>query len=456
MNKSTLMSVLIIAILVVVVSEFAKKDVTVPPTPDLEEWPSIDLPTEPGLFVIGNDLGMLRPCGCAKPVLGGISRRGAFFSTVDPQVMLKSHIVSVGNLIKEGGRQQELKLEAFLDSMSQMTLGAFCPGDLDLLVGAAFWQELLESRSATDFPIVSANLYYNKKRLFSSHALLKIGDEQIIVTGFVSPSSNALSEPQLEVQAKPDVSEIIAALAAGDSGKSRHLFVAGTGSLSELESMIEILGLKSAAKSVLIALAGVSDLPVMDVKKDKLLGMESGQKGRDVGYTTWPKGSSLEHYTLTGRFGQDAEQDQVLEFYRGNVKFEQLLVEVPRFDEAEGEYAGSESCGDCHPGAHSVWSKTRHAHAFDSLVRTNDQWDPECVQCHVVDFDRLGGFDPVAIEPINVQCEACHGPSMDHVSQQTPTPRGKLGETFCFKCHDLANSPKFDFKTYWPKIAHTK
>ncbi len=418
--------------------------------------PSVSVPHEAGFFIIGNDLGMLRPCGCSKPVLGGIARRGAFFKSVEADVWQESQLICVGNLIKEGGRQQELKVEAFLDSLRVMEAAVFCPGDKDLLVGGSFWQEIVAARKGEGFPIVSANLTYEEKLLFSSHTVLRRGKEEVVVTGFVSPTDNSISEPRLVATAQPDVTDLLKALRSESGNPARHLLVAATGSLSEIEKLIEELGLKDAAKSTLVVLAGVSDIPVVDVRGKGFLGVESGQKGRYVGFTTWPRGDVLDHYTLDDSYGEDKEQAQILDFYRGNVKFEELLVQVPRFDDAEGNYAGSESCAACHAEAHTTWNKSKHATAFAALKKTGDEWDPECVRCHVVDFDRFGGFDPVSIDPVNIQCEACHGPSLDHVDQLVPTPRGVLGESFCFKCHDLANSPHFTFEAYWPQIAHTK
>jgi hypothetical protein len=32
--------------------------------------------------------------------------------------------------------------------------------------------------------------------------------------------------------------------------------------------------------------------------------------------------------------------------------------------------------------------------------------------------------------------------------------RRKVRKEFCQRCHTTENSPRFDFATYWPKIAH--
>ena len=73
-------------------------------------------------------------------------------------------------------------------------------------------------------------------------------------------------------------------------------------------------------------------------------------------------------------------------------------------------------------------------------------------------------------------CENCHGPAAAHtavergdvrasaaeqerlraelvLSIDTPAGREKVINN-CLECHDLDNSPKFDFDEYWPAVEH--
>ncbi len=118
-------------------------------------------------------------------------------------------------------------------------------------------------------------------------------------------------------------------------------------------------------------------------------------------------------------------------------------------------YVGAATCASCHSEQYSIWEKSGHAHAMATLEKKNQQFDNECVRCHVVGFEK-GGFQTLLTTPqlANVQCEACHGPGRAHASAPAKgygfmaTPDG------CVMCHTVPNSPDFNFETYWPRIKH--
>lgn len=121
----------------------------------------------------------------------------------------------------------------------------------------------------------------------------------------------------------------------------------------------------------------------------------------------------------------------------------------------DSQYVGASTCLNCHAKEYAIWEKSGHAHAMATLERKNQQFDTECVGCHVVGFNK-GGFQTLLTTPqlANVQCESCHGPGREHAAAPAkgygfmPTPVG------CTQCHTVPNSPDFNFETYWPKIKH--
>jgi hypothetical protein len=125
-----------------------------------------------------------------------------------------------------------------------------------------------------------------------------------------------------------------------------------------------------------------------------------------------------------------------------------------------------------------VWKKSGHARAYETLVKLDPPrtFDPECVSCHVV------GWHPTKFFPydagywsqdktphlINVGCEDCHGPGEKHAAVELNGSEGlrtKLRKAMiatkaeakkqqCTSCHDLDNSPDFNFDLYWPFVEH--
>lgn len=121
----------------------------------------------------------------------------------------------------------------------------------------------------------------------------------------------------------------------------------------------------------------------------------------------------------------------------------------------DSPYVGVETCAGCHQKEHEIWSTTRHAHAMATLEKKNEQFDNECIRCHVVGYQR-GGFQSLYTTPqfANVQCEECHGPGREHAANPGKGYGSMATPIGCMQCHKVPNDPDFDFAVYWPKIKH--
>ncbi|MCZ6784586.1 MAG: redoxin domain-containing protein [Proteobacteria bacterium] len=118
-------------------------------------------------------------------------------------------------------------------------------------------------------------------------------------------------------------------------------------------------------------------------------------------------------------------------------------------------YTGSDVCGVCHTLEHATWEFTSHAAAFNTLVKHAADTDGECVSCHVVGFEKPGGFSmadrPAHLE--DVGCESCHGRGGPHL---TPgfVQNGSY-DAVCQTCHNPTHSLGFEYASFRPKISHT-
>jgi hypothetical protein len=122
---------------------------------------------------------------------------------------------------------------------------------------------------------------------------------------------------------------------------------------------------------------------------------------------------------------------------------------------SDSPYVGASTCAACHAEQYAIWEKSGHAHAMATLENKNQQFDNECVRCHVVGFEK-GGFQTLITTPqlANVQCEACHGPGRAHAAAPAKGYGFMATPVGCTQCHTQPNSPDFNFETYWPKIKH--
>jgi hypothetical protein len=127
----------------------------------------------------------------------------------------------------------------------------------------------------------------------------------------------------------------------------------------------------------------------------------------------------------------------------------------PMLAGGESPYVGVETCAGCHQKENEVWVNSRHGHAMATLEKKNQQFDNECVGCHVVGFQK-GGFQSLYTTPqfANVQCEECHGPGRAHASNPGKGYGFMATPVGCMQCHKEPNDPHFDFAVYWPKIKH--
>lgn len=167
------------------------------------------------------------------------------------------------------------------------------------------------------------------------------------------------------------------------------------------------------------------------------------------------------------------------------------LKPAPKHPTGE-ELAGSAACADCHTSAWEVFEKTPHFHTTETLLSLQParHFDPECIACHAVGwepqkyFPYASGWEGYKQTPhlFSNGCENCHGPAARHVAVENgdlevteeeeaalrsalhlevgENEGNKKGQDLgravnnCLGCHDLDNSPDFDFQKYWPEVAH--
>jgi len=409
----------------------------------------------PLVVITGNEHGFIRPCGCSKPVLGGVHRRAyalAELRKTEPNLAA----VSVGEFLLESDKEQDLKFDSFLLSLAEMDYAAFVPGAGEFRLGKT---ALSGKRNIVPgLPFVVANAGWKDEPPLEKS--VKLGDTGGFLIGLVGPLP---TEYGATVTPAGDALRAEAEAHAG----AAFLLVVYNGPEADLPKIAPAVPEKLRGKTI-FAVPGIGDLPL---KLNPVLGMPvvgAGMKGKAIGLLRPNSERFYESRVLEEKMPGLKSVEEILESYRRAVRDEGLMVNVGKTPAAAG-YVGDQKCAECHEAIYKKLKTTPHQHAVKDLKKTNDHFDPECVQCHVTGWKTQGGFVDYDKTPLmmNVNCEACHGPGSAHsANAEVKTLNGKIDQYTCLHCHDPDNSPQFKFadsnpipKTgpdgYWPRIEHS-
>lgn len=462
--------------------------------PIFVDWPKPDV----ALVFSGEQDGYLEPCGCAglQNQKGGLKRRHTLLKELAakgwPVVPL-----DLGGLTKRYGIQTELKFDYALKALAKLGYQAVGFGANDLRLDVL--SLVLNSSDAKNL-LVSANVgildfdpEYSRR-----YKVIEAGGLKIGVTGVLGKK---------QISALKNVGDLT--LVDPDEALQKvlpELRKAGCDQLVLL-SFAEPNETKELARRFpefdWVVTAGGADEPpkepaVIDGAESHLI--EVGRKGMYVIVVgLYKNGQSSFRYQkvpLDSRFADSPEMQKSMIDYQHDL--ETLGIEGlglrPSAHPTARQFAGSETCADCHIAATDVFLETPHHHATQSLVDLVPprQFDPECLSCHVTGwepqkyFPYISGYFSLRETPAMVGngCENCHGPAARHAAAENgeieldeaemeelrvalrlkiiDNEGNKEGQKYaegqvvqmCVQCHDPDNSPDFDFQLYWPHVKH--
>ncbi|MFN7971538.1 MAG: multiheme c-type cytochrome [Acidobacteriota bacterium] len=407
-----------------------------------------DPPQSRRVVVTGEMSGYLEPCGCAKPMIGGLPRRATMLAQRPPWILVDN-----GDTAGGVGRQQEMKLGVAARSLVAMGYDAVNVGEKDLRLGPAF----TVVRDQVPVPFVSANIFLagEESPLFPPSVRREKPAGSALIVGVLAEelAAEVLSQsPFLEV--RPAREALAAEVAKAKPGDAVIALVHGT-----VEQAARILaGMKGKIDLAVVAHEG--DEPAEHIRDVAgIAAVLPGQRGKHLCEVTLGAEPSLAITDLEEKWKGHEAITKLFDDYQGELRDQDLLGQVvPTPPRTEDTYAGTASCTACHPAAARKWEESKHSHAWKTLEDARHDADPECVGCHTVGFGVVSGFVATPRTPalVNVGCESCHGPSSRHaVDGTTPTSGQNVhGQERCAPCHVPEHSPGFDFTTYWPQIAH--
>jgi hypothetical protein len=413
----------------------------------------------------GEENGYLEPCGCSEAQLGGFPKR----HTLINHLMKKDEnliLLSLGDIPDKIGRQDEIKMETALSALDQMGYVAHNLGEKDLDIGSDLLGYLSQisnvdflSSNIVDFTPQVLNIKpYIIKEIKNKGLILRVG-----ILGILSPELIESNYQDMEVKdpvesLKPLISDLI--------GKTDFLILL---SHAEMEESVRIA--EACPEFDLIISGHRVDRPDLYLEKvNNTYVIPVGEKGKYLGKITLQLRRKqlgadqhvssfvppIETIALDERYEDSPEIESLLKIYQQRLKDEELVKNLFKTEPPSNlAFIGNNDCSACHNKIFKHWEETSHASAYETLLKSGHEYDPECLECHTIGLNYFTGFETIETTPElkGVGCESCHGPGSSHKETQSKD-YGGVGVDQCIVCHESEHSPHFQYGDYWKKIVH--
>ena len=461
--------------------------------PIFEGWPRPKV-----MLVFSGELnGYLEPCGCAglENQKGGLKRRHTLLENLrkegTPVVPL-----DLGGQVKRIGTQADIKFRHAVESLVKLDYRAvgFGPRDLKIdVLGAAV---NLDEQSN---PFVSANvaLVDFDSGFTRRFRVIDAGQTKIGVTSILGTKLQQGLENLDFVQCVDPVAALDEVVKELQAARCDYTILLSHADPEESQALAR----RFPIFDFVVTAGGAQEPPrqAAEIEGTKAQLIEVGHKGMYVAavglYDDARKPFRLQRVPLDSRFPDSREMQQSMIEYQQELQTLGLAgLGLKGIPVGGGrKFVGTQKCAECHSEAMEVWENSPHAHATESIANAKYSnpprlHDPECLSCHATGWDPQkyfpysSGFKGLASTPHLAAsgCENCHGPGSAHVAAETPAGTqqqkeqereflrlrlvdnegnkegqafGKVAQT-CVQCHDLDNSPEFDFQGYWPDVEH--
>jgi len=143
----------------------------------------------------------------------------------------------------------------------------------------------------------------------------------------------------------------------------------------------------------------------------------------------------------------DATTNEVNRIGKAAVKARISGITGQNQEEPSGNYAGSTACTSCHAPQFAKWRGTQHATAYDTLEAKGQQFNVQCLPCHITGPATQTGREMLALahDLRQVSCESCHGPGRAHTIQPTAAKAAQPTMDTCLRCHTGEHDDSFNF-----------
>ena len=417
----------------------------------------VAMPADMTIIYSGNLEGELESCGCTlEGDLGGIKRRVTIIDELrktSPQLFL----ISSGGLIVSHAATDQITSEYILKGFDALDYDAIGVQWQDLSYGTEF----IQTARLPHLPWVASNWQGDQ---FSRYKLIEHGDRKLAFFSWLDPAaeSKIMSSKSAFQKRTMASTEILESNLAKAKSKNALTVLATT---FDYETALATMPLKHV--DILIIKSAYEKYAKPKMLDDTLV-LEPGSRGMRLGRLdiTLDKDNQIKSFkhqqiSMPASVIDSARMKEWYAEYNDRVKQDYLKSAEIRKDVELGKrnYVGADTCKGCHQSAYTIWSKSRHAKAFDSLALVNKAFDPSCIVCHTVGFNKKGGYIDYEATALltDVQCESCHGAAREHVASNGKMPPENHQwpkEKICNQCHIQKQSPSFKIENYWTRILH--
>lgn len=362
------------------------------------------------ILYTGGTRSHLEPCGCYQEQSGGLPRR-AYVVEKFRKRGFQTLLVDAGNIFDGGAEIDARRCETNMKALAAMGYSAVALSESDIAYNDAY---LTRQRAAATFP-------------------------------FLAPEVRSNDVTQLFVVEQVEKHSI--AFVVGEASEE----------IGTQSDVVVALGAPKAPERIDIVIYPDEIAPMVPEDGPLYLGCKS--EGKTLGVLAlWidSNGELARHYAtelaLTAEVGESEAVRQLLtDFYQevstedpsqGSRLFDKQLLE----QEQENGYASAAACQRCHEQEYLRWAATRHAFAYETLLKKERYFDAGCVSCHTTGFGYSTGFQIGGSDSTlkGVQCETCHGPGKQHVGNPKKSNiRSGADTSLCLECHDTTHSPGF-------------
>ncbi|MBR0192542.1 MAG: hypothetical protein IJQ31_10810 [Thermoguttaceae bacterium] len=442
------------------------------------------------LVLTGRLNGYLEPCGCAgmDRMTGGLSRQCEFFGQLKEKGW-NPLILDVGGISPGVTKQAQLKFLAAVNMLREMGYDAITLGTIDLNFPCADILAEVSNPGVSGKLFTSANvgLFEFDNELLPPAKIVSRNGVKIGIIGVLGDEECEQVKKQNDEVVVRSAKLVLAKLVPMLKEQCQFIVLLSHATIEESKEFA-----KEFPDIDIIVTPNGPPVPPAEPEIIPETGqyfITIGEKGMNVLvlglYDDDEEPLLYQRVSMDSRFPSSEKILNLMGIYQEQLRLEGLEglgIQPLRnpFEKSNGEYVGSKRCESCHEESYKVWKTSRHSIAWKSLEKSNPPrtFDPECIACHVEGWNAehrmpfKSGFLGVDVTPdlINVGCESCHGPGEKHMQAEIGSNE-KLQEKYrealhldasdkekmkvlCIQCHDLDNSPKFDYERYYKVIEH--